>query len=142
MTNKKLTIALIISVILNLFLVGVGTGMWYGKHQRGGLYQAFKHPPKDLNPEIRHQLKQKHELVRQNFKQVRKIKKQIRQTIMAPELDTERLRGLFAKMHEMRGEAAKASQEAMIEALGQMTYEERQAFAQDMDKRRPGFGKR
>lgn len=135
-TNKKLSIALIISLIFNLFLLGVGTGVWYSKqHPKGGFHHAFNHPPKDLSPEIKEHFKQRHQTMRQTMKEVRKIKKELHLAMTEKELDTVKIQRLFDEMNNLKQKNMSVSQQALLKALEQMSFEERLTFVENMPMR-------
>lgn len=146
MTQRKLIYALIASLGLNLFLIGLGAGMIYSKSQHHSYFKRMAHDFKHLPPEVRekHQkaFQEKHQSIKQNREKVKALRQQLADEISKPEFDKEKTKQLFEQINAIRGQNMHASQEMMLNTLADLPQEAREKFAKRMKKRKLRSGRK
>ncbi len=132
-TEKRLTIGLVISVGLNLLIVGFIAAMAAGFHHGRGPEFAVDRIAEHLEPEARDALRasvaaNKDEL-RQNFRAIRDAHRQAADTLRAETLDQAALEQAFADARVAQTNMFATMHRIMAETAAEMTYEERQELA-------------
>lgn len=146
MTQRKLVYALIISLGLNLFLIGLGAGIVYSKSHHHSYFKRMTDDLKHLPPEIRekHQkaFNSKYQSIKENREKMQVLRQQLADEISKPEFDRDKTKSLFEQINAIRGQNTQASQEMMLNTLADLPLEAREKFAKRMKKRKMRSGQK
>ncbi len=137
MNTKKLIFALLVSLTLNLFLLGMGVGFFVAKpkHDFPTIHQSFKYPPRGMSPQMRQVMRTKHKELRGNRQEINRLKQNLKKVLQQESLNMHEINQLFQEINELRATSASLSQSATMSAIESMTYEERVEFSKKIFKR-------
>lgn len=143
-TTRRLSIALLVSLALNLFLGGMITSQWiFGeRHGRPGHVGRFDRQgaraaiDEQYRPEVDVVWQRHKAALRGKFREVRQVRRRLRELLVAEELDQAALAETYGELHE-RGLAARS-------LLGRPLAEIAAALPADQRRRyfEAGFAKR
>ncbi|MFN3230702.1 MAG: periplasmic heavy metal sensor [Alphaproteobacteria bacterium] len=128
-TEKRLTIGLVISVGLNLLIVGFLVAVSIGFHHGRGPEFAIDRIADHLEPESREILKasvaENKDEVRARFRAMRQAHRQAADVMSAEPLDQAALEQAFADARAAQNELVEAMHGIVVESAAQMSYEDR-----------------
>ena len=138
MSRRALTLALAISVALNLFLLGVGAARLWQHGERGprGLDRSSRAAGRAaewLDEGRRSEL-------RERRKTLREARRHVQRALASPAFDAEQLRGALKKLRGESQGLQEALHESLLERAAQLgVAERRRLFERELGKRRrPG----
>ncbi len=145
-TRNGLIIALVISLALNLLLVGIGIGQrFYGgppmmrMNPMMGLAHFTQELPETRRKDLTNALDEFRDASRPAIGEMRSLQKRLREEIRKDPVDPAALReALIALQTHMQANQA-SSAEAFVRLMQALTPEERQALDQSLRRGPPGF---
>ena len=136
LSSKKLAIALVASLALNLFLGGVWTAQWLGHrfemHQRGGPPHHLRRGMDALGDEARQTVRQVFDrhapALRQSFRAHRDARQAIRAVFEEDDFDRARAETALASLGAQRAAMRDRSNALMLEIAESLPPEDRRVF--------------
>lgn len=137
--------ALLASLMINMLFVGVAAGRmwahggWHGAHdhQRGGdgIVGFLQQLPEGRRQTLRSSMETTRTEVKAMREDVRKLRQQARKLLSADPFDTAAFSAAMAQVNAVRAKIGERIAKGMSDVAGQMTAEERKAFAVHEDTR-------
>ena len=123
--SKKIKIFFTLSIMLNILLLGVISGMVINKLQ----YTSWKYANEEFSPESRHlvarSFQKAHKDIKSTFEQSKKARKNIRNILAAEEFDLKAFEKAMCNMQSVHKEMMERKIKMMIELAQALPLEER-----------------
>ncbi|MEC9368120.1 MAG: periplasmic heavy metal sensor [Pseudomonadota bacterium] len=141
--------ALIVSLALNLAVIGLAAGMFWKhphggprgmKHERvaGGMEAFVDEMPAGRRDAARARIKQYRDETAVLSEKVQELRKQIREELVAENYDEAKLRATLELMRAARAELGRSMGEAALDLVRDLTPEQRKKFLEIMKSRMRG----
>lgn len=138
--------ALLISLVINLFLVGlIGASVIHRAKMRGGdlgpppaffgmMHKGFSNLPPDDRAVMRNIMLHEFPIIRPYFAKIDQARRDLAVTIGTEPFDAAKVSAAFARVDAAQAEMIQATRSAMIAGFGKMSVEQRGRFADAMRK--------
>ncbi len=138
--------ALLISLVINLFLVGlIAASVIHRAKMRGGdagpppaffgmMHKGFSNLPPDDRAVMRNIMLHEFPIIRPYFAKIDQARRELAVTIGTEPFDAAKVTAAFAKVDAAQAEMIQATRSAMIAGFGKMSVEQRSRFADAMRK--------
>ena len=139
--SKRIKIIFIVSILLNVLFIGIMIGHF---SKRAAMRETMK---ADMKETIAHLPEEKQELILSAMKKLRgntrgtkvkadRARKELVETLTAPQFDPERFDNEVEEMHELFGVLTRSMASTVVELAKQLNREEREALAAFIEKAR------
>lgn len=144
--SRTLKVVLIASLALNLLVVGA-IGGWMFKWKRHGgpwyghggierqLFKFARDLPGQRRSELREQFRSRWKGMRPKFEDIKKTQEAAADVLTADPYDRQKLSAALQESRVRRGERLDGFSELFLDMVGQLTAEERKAFAAHLKER-------
>lgn len=142
-SNRLLIGIAVVSVALNLLLVGVVLGRFVGPQPGAaridpivGMHRLIRNLPEERAEALAPYYREYFSALRPRFRELRGAQRQIREAMMTDPLDVDALRTAMESFQSQLSRSQAAAREAFISLVGALTPAERRALVDAMDDRR------
>lgn len=129
-----LGILLVLSVGINLFIVGFAWERWRSGWRGGGgppfMSMGVGELPREVRGELRQRFFEERGRYRDTIDQIREKRREIGEIIRAERLDVERLRARMAEMRQLSATLQERAQDATVEEISRLSPEQRAAIGE------------
>ncbi len=143
--SKWLIIGLVVSVLLNVALIGAfvgrhwaeGIGPPRGGNPLFGIMRFTRTLPETRQAELSATLREYQQAARPNIRMLRSRQEAFRAAMLAEPLDSQAVRASLDALQQALAEQHKAGHEALVKVLQNLTVEERESLDEQLRHRRP-----
>lgn len=147
MNKRYLTSLLVVSVLLNILLIGAIGGHWYSGKGRGpydrhhtDLQALLSELPKDKAEWIVDVMDQSRKIRHQHFKAIKQARQEAMDILVAEQFDVDAFQQKLAALHQLSGDFKQQQMQGVVELAERLTVEERRVLSRFLLKGR-GFKK-